>query len=436
MSQAQTEQANQGNQNQNAFLESVKNNPTFVPLINQDKNRIVPQAVKFEYNEMDRPVIPEESDPIKKNQPIQNHKIYRRVEDMSHADACAWVFTSPYTLEKYFYLHPGLAARDVRIRVMFSSLCHSDSSSARGLWGPMIYPICVGHEIVGEVIAIGPLVTKFKVGDKVLYGPTRCSCGTCLYCVEGKTNLCPQTPKPIKDVYGQFWGGYSTHIQQPESHCFKLPNNMEIDTAPPVMCAGLTMYKPLSLYAKKGQKVAIIGIGGLGHIGIQIAVKMGLDVDAFISKCDADPKDRIVPEFGATRIIHWNTDDLRILENTYDVILNTVPFGIPAEKMDSLLNCLKPMGKFIVIGLPALEDKLTFNHRTIIRKGIEVIGTWNGGSKETEETINFCAKNNIKARCEFFNFEDFPKALDKMENGLPLFRVVLRVDDFSKQFRR
>jgi uncharacterized zinc-type alcohol dehydrogenase-like protein len=436
MNQGQTDQATHHVQKHNNLLNSLKNNQNFVPIVNQDKSRIVPQAVKFEYSEMDRPVIPEECDPTKKNQPIENHKIYRRVQDMAHADACAWTFTSPYIMEKYFYLHPGLAARDVRIRVMYSSLCHSDSSTLRGLWGPMMYPLCAGHEIVGEVVAIGPLVTKFKVGDKVMYGPTRSSCGTCLYCIEGKNNLCTTMPKPLKDIYGQFWGGYSTHIQHPESHCFKLPNGMDIETAPPVMCAGVTMYKPLAQQCKKGQKIGIIGIGGLGHVGIQIAVKMGMEVDAFISMNDANPKDRIVPEFGATRVIHWNTDDLTNLANTYDVILNTIPIGIPAEKMDSLLNCLKPMGKFIVIGLPALEDKLTFNYRTIVRKNIEVIGTLNGSTKETEETINFCAKNNIKARCEFFSFEDFPKAFDKMENGLPLFRLVLRVDDFSKQFRR
>ena len=120
----------------------------------------------------------------------------------------------------------------------------------------------------------------------------------------------------------------------------------------------------------------------MGHIGLQIESKMGLVVDAFMSKNYADPKDRLVPEFGATRVIHWNTDDLRNWANTYYVILNTDPFGIPAEKMDPLLNCLKLMGKFIVIRLPALEEKLTLNYRTVIRKSIEVIGTWNDGIKK------------------------------------------------------
>jgi uncharacterized zinc-type alcohol dehydrogenase-like protein len=416
------------------FVNSVKEQPSFVPIINQNKALLVPQPVKFEFTEIDRPVIAQESDPRTKNQPITNSLLYRRIEDISRADACAWAFTSPLTLEKYYYLHPGLAAQDVRIRVLYAGITQMDVAIARGLLGPASYPLCVGSEIVGEVIATGASVTKFKKGDKVLYGPTRTSCGKCVCCLELKTNLCPYVPRYVKQTNGVFWGGHSTHIQQPDSHCFKLPEGLDIETAAALMCSAVAMYKPLSLYTKKDQKVAIIGIGGLGHIGLQIASKMGLRVDAFVSTNDADPKDRIIPEFGANRIVHWDRDDLKSIECQYDVILNTLPIGIPADRMDCLLNCLKPMGKFIQVGCPPLEQNLTFSNTTVIRRALEIIGSFTGGLKETSDALSFCEKNNVRARAEFFNFDDYPKALARIENELPLFKVILNVDSFSKQF--
>jgi len=407
-----------------------------IPIKNQDKDLQLPQPFKYEFNDIDKPIISEAQDFLKSQKPILDHKIYRRVSDHTLADACAWVFTSPTTIQKYYYLHPGLAANDVRIRVMYTGVSRSDSYSARGLWGPIPYPLCAGQEIVGEVIATGNSVKNFKVGDKVLYGPIRYSCGTCIYCVQRKTNLCPYTPRFLKDTFGQFWGGFSTHIQQPESHCFKLPDNVEIETAPPIVYAGATAYKPLAAYGARGNKLAVIGIGGVGHLAVQIANKMGIDVDAFCTSFDRDKKDRLIQSLGVKNLIHWDIEDLKAFEGRYDLVMIAMPGRLDADQLDKFLKLLKPLGKFILLGIPPLSQKLSLNCLTVIEKSIEIICVNGGGVMEIQDCINFCSKNGIRPLCEFYAFDDFPRALDRMENQHPLFRVVLRVDDFSKKFRR
>lgn len=407
-----------------------------LPIKNQDSSLELPQAFKFEFSEIDKPIIPQYQDFAQSKQQILEHRLYRRVQDASLADACAWVFTSPTTVQKYFYLHPGLAAHDVRIRVMFSGISRSDSFAARGLWGPVPYPLCAGEEIVGEIIAIGASVTKFKVGDKVLYGPFRYSCGTCVYCLESRTNLCPYTPRLVKSTYGIFWGGFSTHVQQPESHCFKIPNGLDLETAAPIMCAGVNAYKPLSIFAKKGDRVAIIGIGGVGHLAVQIASKMGMEVDIFCSSIEREKKDRFLGQFGANLVIHWDAEDITQFANKYDFIMNTVPGKLPIEQLEKFMNMLKPLGKFVIVGVPPLSERLSFNFKTVISKALEIVCMNAGGVKEVQEAIDFCARNGVRPECEFFAFEDFLTAFDRMENSHPLFRVVLRVDDFSKQFKR
>jgi uncharacterized zinc-type alcohol dehydrogenase-like protein len=400
-----------------------------LPLQNQDSNLELPQSFKFEFSEIDKPIIPQQQDFTQSKQQILEHRLYRRVQDASLADGCAWVFTSPTTIQKYFFLHPGLAAHDVRIRVMFAGVSKSDSFAARGLWGPVPYPLCAGEEIVGEVIAVGPAVTKFKIGDKVLYGPTRYSCGTCVYCLESRTNLCPFTPRLVKNTYGVFWGGFATHIQQPESHCFKVPNGLNLETAAPIMCAGINAYKPLSIFAKKGDRVAIIGVGGVGHLAVQIANKMGMDVDIFCSSFEREKKERYLANFGAKMIIHWDAENIDQFKDRYDLVLNTIPGKLPIEQLEKFMNLLKPLGKFVIVGVPALSERLAFNFKTVIGKALEVVCMHAGGVKEVQEAIDFISRNDIRPECEFFPFEDFPKAFDRMENMHPLFRVVFIIDD-------
>ena len=147
--------------------------------------------------------------------------------------------------------------------------------------GPQTYPICPGHEVSREVIAIGKGFNKVKVGDTVLYCPTRNSCGKCEACLEGKTSLCRSMDVNERALYGKYFGGLA-------SHNFLLPKNIDSTSIAPLMCAGVTLFSPLNSHLKKGMRIGVLGIGGLGHVGVQLGVKMGMTVDAFCSGSQTD----------------------------------------------------------------------------------------------------------------------------------------------------
>lgn len=365
----------------------------------------------------------------------KSHPIYKRVPE-NEADAYAWVFATPEKIEKYYYKHPELGPNEVRARNLYVSLCMGDSLTGRGKWGERIYPLAAGHEVVCEVIAVGSEVTKIKVGDIVLFGVMRDSCKACEYCKEGSTNLCSNCDGNEKFLYGKYWGGFSTHIQQPESHCYLLPKGINIRTVAPLMCAGLTVFSPIRRHCKTGYRVGIIGTGGLGHLAIQFAAKMGMTVDAFTYSNDPE-KSKLLHSLGATSIINWKDDDtLKKLANTYDALVNTIPVGMPVEKMDLLLDTLKPRSKFLNITSPSESDKLILSYFTLVLKELQVIGSVVGGKKDTEDMLAFCAEHHVEPICEFYDFEDFEKALDKLENGTPKFRCVLEIDEHSKKFNQ
>lgn len=361
-----------------------------------------------------------------------SHFLYP-VSTPKEADACAWVFSSAKTFEKYYFKFPEIGHNEVRARILYTSLCYSDVHTGRGGWGPCNYPCCTGHEVLAEVTLVGEGVTKHKAGDKVLWGPFRESCGKCEWCEKKWTHACTDIDCTEKNLYGLYFGGYATHIQQPESHCFKCPVGAKLETVAPLMCAGVTTFSPLDLYAKKGMKIAILGIGGLGHLGAQIASKMGLEVHAF-STSESKEKLEFFKSLGITKIVNWKKEKLSAYENHYDLMLNTLPVMVKEEELASLLNCLKPYGKFINVGLSNVCDKITLGQFNFVSKNLSIIGSIVGGVYQTERTLDFCIKNGVECLCEMFTWEDFPKALDKLENGRPQFRCVVNVDETSRNF--
>ena len=250
--------------------------------------------------------------------------LYQRVAE-SEAQACAWVYTSPEKVERYFYRHPALGAKEVRSRVLFAGVCRTDiEKGTQKMKTP--YPFCGGHEAVCEVVAVGTDVSSVKVGDKVLCGPVRDSCSGCDMCKLGETQMCTKLPDEEKqNLNGKYFGSFSTHLQQPESHCFKVPDGVELETLAPMMCAGLTVYRPLAMHTKKGEHIAVLGLGGLGHLAVQFAHKMGLMCDALISKKDMEDFHEI-RGLGVTDMIEWdNPDMLSKMQNHYDLVLNVLP---------------------------------------------------------------------------------------------------------------
>lgn len=360
--------------------------------------------------------------------------LYPRVPE-NEADAFAWVFDNKDTINKYFYKFPALGAKDVRVRILYSAICQTDIEKGRSISEEIRYPFCGGHEIVGEVIAIGNQVSRVKVADKVLLGPVRDACLNCEMCKQGETSLCTMLPKEEKqNIAGKYFGGFSTHIQQPESHIFKLPSNLNVETAAPLMCAGITVYRPLAKYGKKSWNVGMIGIGGLGHLGIQFARAMNMSVDALINKNDLEKYHDILG-LGVEKIVEWDDDrQMQLVQNHYDMLLYMLPVALSADEMNKIVLTLKPMGRLVIIGVPPKEQKLEVSYMPLVMHDIQLIGTMCGGRDDTQAMLNFAESNKIESQCEFFEFEDFQKAIDHVENGQPKFRAVLRVDQVSRRF--
>lgn len=235
----------------------------------------------------------------------------------------------------------------------------------------------------------------------------------------------------VKFLYGKHFGGYATHIQQPGQLCFKLPDNMNLAIAPPLMCAGITTYLPLALYSEKTSKVAVYGIGGLGHLAVQYASKMCQEVHAFTSN---RKKEDYIYKLGAHKVIVW--DDFYAqehVEREYDLIINTIPFWPSEEKVQKQLASLAPYGKLVIVGLGEIENVMNVDVRCLIFNHNAIIGSLVGGRKHTEDMLKFSQENNIECLCEQYDFEDFPKALDKLENGAPHFRGVVSVEETAKK---
>lgn len=191
---------------------------------------------------------------------------------MDKADGVAWVATDKASpLAMYPFTFQEIKENEVRLKVLYTSICHSDLATIREHWGKCNYPCCPGHEIIGEITKIGSGVTLVKVGDKVGVSPIRYSCNKCDYCTKGDTNLCNDRIF----LYGEYFGGYASHMQIDENWVFHIPAGIDITIMPPLLCAGITTYAPIKRYQKVGGSCAVIGIGGLGHLAVQYANKLG-----------------------------------------------------------------------------------------------------------------------------------------------------------------
>jgi len=356
-----------------------------------------------------------------------SHKLYKHVEDQKKADALAWSFVNKDKMILFPYQFPVLEDDEVRLKITYSGLCWSDVSNCRGHWGPKTYPLAPGHEVVGVVTQLGNKVTKFKLGDKVCLGPQRRSCTKCKVCLSGHENYCRCLDPDQKLTYNLWWGGYSTHMQQPESFLFHLPEGIPENVAPPLLCAGVTVWSPIVKYITKGMTTAVLGIGGLGHLAVQYLAKLGYDVTAITSSLD---KVEYIKSLGATRVINFNSkEDLKTWENKFDVILNCTSVS---GDLDKLVDLASPLGRIIQVGVPDITDKLKVGNG-LVGKGIKLTGSIIGSPKEIQEMLDFSDKNKIYPLCEEFDFSEFPKAFDHLEHGKPKFRCVVNIKDYSEK---
>jgi uncharacterized zinc-type alcohol dehydrogenase-like protein len=359
------------------------------------------------------------------------HYIYPKAEQ-EDADACAWVFSTPKKFEKYYYKHPPLQEKEVLIRITQTGLCQSDIHTGTEKWGQVVHPLCPGHEIIGVIEKTHESATKFKVGDKVMVGPFRNACFECENCKKGRTSMCTGMDLSDRFLYGYHFGGYSTHIQLEEHHVWKFRENLDEKTIAPIMCAGITTFLPLRRHTKKGEKIAVMGLGGLGHFAVQWAVKMGLEVDVFSSSHDSD---ELAKKLGAKEVFAWTKKEHIKQKDHYDAILNTLPCGLTTEQMNSFLDVLKPGGKFIQVGIPDIKEELKLGFFNLVTKDLQIIGSLVGGISDYEDMLQFAEEHGIKCYSEIFEWEDFPQAVDKLMHGKPHFRCVVNVDNYSKTFK-
>ncbi len=315
---------------------------------------------------------------------------------------------------------------DILIDIAWAGICHTDLHHARNEWGTANYPIVPGHEIAGTVAAVGPGVTRYTVGDRVGVGCMIDSCGQCRWCTDGEEQFCEQWPlmtynKPDPDG-GMTKGGYSQQVVVTERFACRIPESIPLDQAAPLLCAGITTFAPLQRHgAGPGTRVAVIGIGGLGHLAVQIAKAMGAEVTS-ISRTSAKAGD--ARELGAAA--HVATSDpgaLDELAETFDLVLSTLAVDLP---VDAYVRLLKPYGTFVSIGIP--PSRLELDLGAVIRRSRVVAGSLFGGIAQTQEMLDFCGEHGIGAVVEHVDASDpsaVDAAYDRVEAGEARYRMVI-----------
>jgi len=348
------------------------------------------------------------------------HPTYKFVDE-KEADAFAWIFTDEKSpMKKIAFKFPEIKPNEVRAKVLYSGLCHSDLHTVKEHWGPAGYPIAPGHEIVGVVTHIGSEVKNFKVGDTVGFGCQRDCCEKCERCTNNFEQLCRDISFEQLLTYSKlYWGGYATSIQHPEKFYFNIPKELPLEKVPPIFCAGITTYAPVARYAKPGQEVAVLGIGGLGHMAVQYAKAWGCKVTAFTTSKD---KEKFIKDLGADRVVIANEETFKQEAGKFHLVLNTLPSG---DNLSSLVSLTRILGTFVQLGAPPVDKPTPIVTQILIFNHINFTGSLTGSRKEIRELLEFSAKHNIVPLCETFDYEDFPKAFDHLENGKPLFRCVV-----------
>ncbi|CAL1518865.1 NAD(P)-dependent alcohol dehydrogenase [Chitinophaga sp. MM2321] len=321
---------------------------------------------------------------------------------------------------------------DILIEIKYSGICHSDIHTIKGHWGKQLYPQVPGHEIAGLVTAIGKNVTKFKVGDKAGVGCMVNSCMQCESCKNGEEHHCETTgmvgtygASEKSSPTGITQGGYANNIVITEHFAIKIPESIELKYAAPLLCAGITTYSPMmKMKIKKGDKIGVVGIGGLGHMAIKLAVSKGAEVYAFTT---SPSKVNDIKGFGAKEVIIVDTPDkLKPWFGKMDYMISTVPY---AYDMSNYISCVKPYGYFTQVGQP-INGELTINNFNMIFNRVNFNGSLIGGIPETQEVMDYCAENKIYPQIQIIKSEEINDAWHKVVNKEARYRYVIDATTF------
>jgi uncharacterized zinc-type alcohol dehydrogenase-like protein len=327
-------------------------------------------------------------------------------------------------LEAYNFERRAVGPDDVQIDILFCGVCHSDLHQVKNEWGGSQYPMVPGHEIVGTVLSVGTNVTKFKVGDLAGVGVMVDSCKTCKTCAQDLEQYCEEGfvgtyNNKERNSDNITMGGYSTKIVVDEYYTFKISPTLPLAAVAPLLCAGITTYSPL-VYAgvKKGMKVAVVGLGGLGHMGVKFAVSFGAEVTVIST---SPSKEADAKKLGATHfLVSTDKEAMSKYSSYFDVILDAISAN---HDYTTYLNLLGIDGKLMVVGLPIESPKV--QPFSLVTNRRSVIGSCIGGMKETQEMLDYCAEHNIVSEIEVIPMQKINEAYDRMLKGDVKYRFVI-----------
>jgi uncharacterized zinc-type alcohol dehydrogenase-like protein len=348
-----------------------------------------------------------------------NHKNNTMISVSGYGAASKTAPIAPINFERR-----AVEPHDVLIDILYCGVCHSDIHMARSEWGPSIYPIVPGHEIVGKVVEIGSAVTKFKVGDLAGVGVFIDSCRTCDCCKKGMEQYCDEEMTPTyngfySDGITPTFGGYSSTYVIHENYTLHIPFTTQLEAVAPLLCAGITTYSPLRFAGVgEGHKVAVLGLGGLGHMAVKFAASFGAEVTMLST---SPSKEADAKRLGAHHFV-LSTDEAKMnaLKNHFDFILNTV--AAPHD-INKYLDLLKVEGKMLLVGIPPEDNRI--GAAKLISKRRSIIGSMIGGIKETQEMLDYCATHNIVSDVELIAMKDINEAYDRILKSDVKYRFVI-----------
>ena len=330
----------------------------------------------------------------------------------------------PYEFERR-----TLGTKDVAFKISHAGICHSDIHQVREEWGPALFPMVPGHEIVGYVSEIGSGVTKFKVGDRIGVGVFIDSCRKCQPCKDGMQQYCDEGMTGTYNGYERdgktiAYGGYSTGFVIDEDYAVTIPDNLDMAGVAPLLCAGITLYSPIRHFkTAPGMKVAVMGLGGLGHMGVKFAAALGAEVTV-LSHSESKRDDAL--KMGAKNfLVIKSKDDLKPLRRSFDLILNTVSAMVD---VNLYLSTLKIDGTMVIIGLP--DGPYAVNAGALLDGRKSLTGSMIGGMPEIQEMLNFAGTHNIVSDVEVISADYANTAYERTVASDVKYRFVIDASTF------
>ncbi|WP_037577051.1 NAD(P)-dependent alcohol dehydrogenase [Phaeacidiphilus oryzae] len=343
---------------------------------------------------------------------------------MSTTSVPAYAAPAPSApLERTIIPRRELREGDILIDIKYAGICHSDIHQVRNEWGEGIFPMVPGHEIAGVVAEVGPGVTDFSVGDRVGVGCMVDSCGECVNCRKGEEQYCTAGNIPTYNGIGKdgepTYGGYSTQVVVDHKFVLRIPHGISLDEAAPLLCAGITTYSPLRHWnAGPGRQVAVLGLGGLGHLAVKIAHAMGAEVTVL---SHSEKKREDAAKLGADHYVNTSVEGaLEALAGKFDVIVNTVSASL---ELDAYLATLTVDGAMANVGAP--EKPVSLNLFSLIGGRRSLAGSMIGGIRETQEMLDFCAEHGIGAEIELISADRINEAYDRVVASDVRYRFVI-----------